>query len=230
MSSTFSNANYVLIFDVETNGFPPRYAVTNLASCPNILQMSWVIYCCTTKTIIESFDSYVKIDPEVTEISEKITEINHCTYERCAGGMPMTDILQDFYQAYHRCDWIVAHNIQFDSKMVFIEFMRNWSDLNMICPEGLRLFRDDYVSTVQKRIYCTMNNSIQLCKLPHADASKTEYFKRKNGTMNSTVDNYKYPKLIELYQYLFGREKEIEGLHNSMVDVQVCLQCFLKMV
>ena len=38
----------------------------------------------------------------------------------------------------------------------------------------------------------------------------------------------KSPKLIELYKHLFDN-KEVNGLHNSMTDVLVCLQCYLKM-
>ena len=38
----------------------------------------------------------------------------------------------------------------------------------------------------------------------------------------------KVPKLIELYKHLF-QNKEVDGLHNSMMDVIVCLQCYLKM-
>ena len=38
----------------------------------------------------------------------------------------------------------------------------------------------------------------------------------------------KKPKLIELYKHLFNN-KEVDGLHNSMMDVLVCLQCYLKM-
>ena len=217
----FSQSKYVMVFDVETNGFPPR---------AHILQISWVIYCRTTRRIVEVFDSYVQVDPAVVEISDKITAINHCSYELCATGKPILDILQAFYSAYTRCDWIVAHNIDFDSRMVIVEYMRNWESIRKSCPNGLKLFREDYVYSVQKRLYCRMKSSIQLCKLSHVNSAKSKFYEQKNEGKEATEPSYKYPKLIELYQHLFGKEKEIEGLHNSMVDVQVCLQCFLRLM
>jgi hypothetical protein len=37
----------------------------------------------------------------------------------------------------------------------------------------------------------------------------------------------KWPKLSQLYFALFGENPD--GLHNSMMDVLVCLRCYLKM-
>jgi DNA polymerase III epsilon subunit-like protein len=37
----------------------------------------------------------------------------------------------------------------------------------------------------------------------------------------------KYPKLMELHEYLFG-EVPTEELHNSLVDSLICLKCYLK--
>jgi hypothetical protein len=37
----------------------------------------------------------------------------------------------------------------------------------------------------------------------------------------------KWPKLVELYFALF--DENPDGLHNSMMDVLVCLRCYLKM-
>ena len=36
----------------------------------------------------------------------------------------------------------------------------------------------------------------------------------------------KFPTLLEFHRFLFGTEPA--NLHNSMVDVLVCLRCFLK--
>jgi hypothetical protein len=37
----------------------------------------------------------------------------------------------------------------------------------------------------------------------------------------------KWPRLSELHKHLF--HEEATGLHNSMMDVLVCLKCYLKM-
>jgi hypothetical protein len=54
----------------------------------------------------------------------------------------------------------------------------------------------------------------------------------KNGTelCAITVDSRttkKWPKLSELHKKLF--DEVPDGLHNSMVDVNACLKCYLKM-
>jgi hypothetical protein len=39
---------------------------------------------------------------------------------------------------------------------------------------------------------------------------------------------YKWPKLSELHQHLFGYIPE--NLHDANVDVEACLKCYLEMV
>ena len=36
---------------------------------------------------------------------------------------------------------------------------------------------------------------------------------------------FKYPKLCELYKILFKREPN--GMHNSLVDILLCLRCYM---
>jgi DNA polymerase-3 subunit epsilon len=55
---------------------------------------------------------------------------------------------------------------------------------------------------------CTMQESVEFCKLP--------------GNYG-----YKWPKLIELYSILFG--KEFDGAHDAMVDVKACSECFFEL-
>jgi DNA polymerase III epsilon subunit-like protein len=55
--------------------------------------------------------------------------------------------------------------------------------------------------------------------------SKSAY---KSNTYSSTPKTYKkFPKLSELHQHLFGYVPE--NLHNALIDVLVCLRCFLKL-
>ena len=39
---------------------------------------------------------------------------------------------------------------------------------------------------------------------------------------------FKYPKLIELYKFYF--QDEPNNLHNSFIDILICLRCFYKMI
>ncbi len=62
--------------------------------------------------------------------------------------------------------------------------------------------------------------------------------KKKIDTMKASVDyvklppaksftRYKYPKLSELYRFLFGRD--FEDAHNAMADVRATAQCFFEL-
>ena len=75
-------------------------------------------------------------------------------------------------------------------------------DLNVIQSVCRRTCHEFIIPPI---IYCTMKSSRQLCCI------------KRNGYL-------KYPKLIELYEFLFNETPV--GLHNSMKDVWVCLRCF----
>lgn len=59
---------------------------------------------------------------------------------------------------------------------------------------------------------------------------------RKICTMNTTTDllqlpgrfGFKFPKLMELYTFLF--QKEFEGAHDALADVKACSECFFELV
>lgn len=62
--------------------------------------------------------------------------------------------------------------------------------------------------------YCTMKKSTNLCKI-------VRYF--KNGGMY-----YKYPTQSELFNHLFNYTPQ--GVHNSFIDILVCLKCYYQMI
>ena len=60
---------------------------------------------------------------------------------------------------------------------------------------------------------CTMKTGTDVCKIEKTSPSGEIY--------------YKYPKLSELHQHLF--QETPNNLHNSLVDMLVCMRCFYKM-
>lgn len=82
-------------------------------------------------------------------------------------------------------------------------------DYNILSSECLRINRKDIVDIMNTKIgICTMKSTTELCKIPG-----------KFG--------YKYPKLCELYKYLFNQEPE--NCHNSKYDVLHTIRCFNKL-
>lgn len=69
-----------------------------------------------------------------------------------------------------------------------------------------------YGMKASKRItnqVCTMNASTDFCKLP--------------GPYG-----YKWPKLVELHEILFG--EGFEGAHDALVDVEACGRCYFELL
>lgn len=76
-------------------------------------------------------------------------------------------------------------------------------DMNMIRSE---CYRNNIKFEFTKPFYCTMKSTTRLCQLP----------------------KYKWPTLKELHEHLF--HEEARNLHNSMIDVIVCMRCYLKLM
>lgn len=204
----------VLIFDVETTGLLPKVIPEDLTDMPYIIQLSFAIYDLSNRRIIRTYDAYVKPPIHVT-ISEKITEITGITQQHVnKHGQNICDVLFQLYEAYTTVDMVVAHNLEFDSRMVTLEARRNLSVLpNEIKPFITWMFQPNYCRMSCMELFCTMQTSIEICSIKKTNMRGKQY--------------NKFPKLVELYQQLF--EKTPENLHNSMVDVLVCLRCFLKL-
>uniref|UniRef100_A0A6C0EDU7 Exonuclease domain-containing protein n=1 Tax=viral metagenome TaxID=1070528 RepID=A0A6C0EDU7_9ZZZZ len=209
-----------LVFDVETNNLMPKQKPNGtrltIDDYPHILQLSFVIYDMNESKITKSYDAYVNINENVV-ISDSITELTGITKDICKKkGVPIVTILKEFYEAYMNCDVLIAHNMEFDVEMIKIEIERNRTQILSVFPYVLTTFSDTYEKINNIERYCTMRKGIPICnilvesKIPGRPPTK------------------KFPRLIELYQHLFTGETAT-GLHNSMIDVLVCLRCYLKM-
>ena len=100
---------------------------------------------------------------------------------------------------------IVAHNIIFDKKVVVYS-----SKCMGIPKEDIKLFED----IVNKHGFCTKESSTDLCKIPNTSG----YYADTGG--------YKWPKLEELYKFLFG--EEAGQTHYANDDVEMLIKCYKK--
>jgi len=206
-----TNRRRVMIFDVETTGLLPKDRTgIPLTELPHILQISFVIFDTQYWRVVKSVDFHINV-PSTVEISPLVTELTGITREKCDNGTTILNALLEFQKEYMLCNMIVAHNIQFDREMIRVEMERNREqiltfDTNMI-------FNAEYEKSVNKEIYCTMQMGRNVCKIVSLTKTGKTYFKS--------------PKLIELYEQLFGMSPK--DLHNSLVDTYVCLRCFVKL-
>ena len=194
----------VLVVDTETTGLPEKgnpSIFSQKEKWPHIIQLSYLLYDTDMNKIISCVDEIIKLDYHIPITSEsiKIHGINRTTSHR--KGINIHKALLGFYEAFEACDIVVGHNISFDKRMIMVETNRihNYQVLS-------RYWRT-------KKEYCTMKNSVDLCKIETTNLSGKKY--------------NKYPKLSELHKHLF---KTIpNGLHDSMADVLICLRAYIMM-
>ena len=68
-------------------------------------------------------------------------------------------------------------------------------------------YQSDFVDDFP--LFCTMKSSTDLCKLP------------------GKYGKYKWPKLTELYRFLFN--EDFEGAHDALADVRATRRCYYKL-
>jgi len=200
-----------MVFDTETTGIVKGWTYgAPLDNQPYITQLSYVLFNEQTKEIVKAFNQYIKL-PDHVIVPEIVTEITGITRETCDKyGVSLKDCLEEFYADFHKCHKIIAHNITFDEKMIYLSYRRHWNELADKCPTAFMMFNPNYLRLIKSEKICTMLTTVDFCKI-----------------FRSTGDCYKWPKLGELHEKLFGYVPE--HLHNSLVDVMVCLRCYLKL-
>jgi DNA polymerase-3 subunit epsilon len=195
----------LLIFDVETTGLLPKAGSGNPS--PHIIQFSFILYNVEDNIIEEIHNYYIQVGSDVV-ISPKITELTGITRDMCESkGIHIVDALLHFSRAYDQATMVIAHNHSFDSAMVKIEVERNRDHPR---ANFINMFQPDGPSKIQ---FCTMRSSVNICNIMVEKPGQKPY--------------KKWPTLLELYMHQFASTPD--NLHNAIVDVLVCMRCFLKL-
>jgi len=205
----------VLVFDTETTGLPQSKIISpdTLKLWPHIVQFSYVIYDTEANDIVVSSDDIVKVGKDVV-ISDGSIELHGITKEISQNkGKNINELIDVFCSHLKSVDVLVGHNIEFDIKMIKVELLRFiYSDMSD--DKSIKYKNNLYDLSIFQNIYCTMQNSIDLCSIKKQDKYGKEY--------------NKYPKLIELHQKLFNSAPN--NLHNSFNDILITLRCYIKLV
>jgi DNA polymerase III epsilon subunit-like protein len=196
----------ILCFDTETTGLPQgrHISIYETEKWPHIVQISFMIYNTETKEVVQEYDEIVKIGEHV-DLTPKSVEIHGITREIIEKrGIPITEALCAFKRALQMSDCSIGHNLSFDKRLLIVESIRN---------KGFDVNDDSVVQLHFSKEFCTMLQSVDVCKI--------KMF-RKDGTTY-----YKYPTLLELHEHLFKIKPH--NAHNSKVDVLICLRCYCKL-
>ena len=139
-----------LFFDTETTGLPKNWKapVTDLNNWPRMIQIAWIL-CDDKGTRIETDDYIIK--PENFIIPAAAAKVHGISTEQAiAEGVDLEKVLNQFNSLVEKADFIVAHNISFDEKILGAELLR-------------KNIRSEFEG---KRKLCTMHASTDYCKIP----------------------------------------------------------------
>lgn len=126
-----------LFFDTETTGLPKKWnaPISDFDNWPRLVQIAWLMYGLDGKKI--KGKNYI-IRPEGFEIPEEASRIHGITTEiaRSKGKM-LKSVLKEFSKAMIESDFIIAHNISFDEKIIESEFLRTGTQKSLFSPKKM---------------------------------------------------------------------------------------------
>ena len=114
-----------LFFDTETTGLPRNWnaLVTDLNNWPRLVQLAYLFYD-SNGNKISGGDHIIKPDGFV--IPAESSKIHGITTERARQeGEDLLKVLEVFQSLINQADYLVAHNVSFDEKIIGAEFLRN---------------------------------------------------------------------------------------------------------
>ena len=179
----------LLFFDTETTGIPLNYKApsSDTQNWPRLVQLAWIL---TDELGNRIHVGNLIVKPDGFFIPADATKVHGITTQMAKEeGIPLAEAIEQFKVDLDMATSIVGHNIEFDKKIVGAEMIRL----------GLK----DELE--KKKSYCTMQSSIDFCKIPG-----------KYG--------FKYPKLQELHRKLFN--EDFDDAHNAMSDIEATEKCF----
>jgi DNA polymerase III subunit epsilon len=185
-----------LFFDTETTGLPKNWSAsyTEVDNWPRVFQLAFIL-ADEQGSVLQAESALIKPDGWVIPQEKFWIENGHST-EKCEErGEPIDQVLDRFMAAKGLADCLVCHNLKFDHRIMWAEIIRSGRQ-----PR----------SGMEK--ICTMESSVQFCKVPYAGGKR----------------GYKFPKLIELHMKLFG--VGFEGAHDAMADITATMNCFFELV
>src|ERR1022692_4560759 len=114
-----------LFFDTETTGLPKNWKapITDLNNWPRLVQLAYLVYD-VNGNLISGGDHIIK--PNGFAIPLEATKIHGITNEKANSiGKDLQMILTNFQTLINQADYLVAHNMSFDEKIMGAEYLRN---------------------------------------------------------------------------------------------------------
>ncbi|MBU0601095.1 MAG: 3'-5' exonuclease [Gammaproteobacteria bacterium] len=199
-----------LFYDTETTGLPDFKAPSEAEHQPHIVQLAALLVDLDTRETLRTID--VIICPDGWFIPDESSAVHGITQEHALEvGISEASAIKEFMDL-----WAgrlrIAHNEQFDARILRIALMRFLGDVSH-SPPGLSI-ADEWK---QSRAECTARMATPVCAIPPTERMKAA------GRFH-----HKTPNLGEAYRHLFGRD--FEGAHNALADVSACRDIYFAML
>lgn len=196
-----------LILDTETSGLPLPYVKGQpppSATAEGQPRLASFTALATTEDLEVDEDASITglVRADGWKMSPGATKVNGITDEMLAAeGLPVVEVLR-IYAEFIDQGWIVvAHNAQFDAKVMRGELRRAGMD-------------DRFMAT---RVICTQKAAQAVIKEAPT-----------NKMMAAGYKTYKAPKLTEAYEYFYG--EPFADAHTAAADARACLAVFRKLM
>lgn len=203
-----------LFFDTETTGLPLDWKapVSRLNNWPRLVQLAWV--CFDEKGEVEKKNFIIK--PDGFKIPLEAINIHKITNEIAINsGFDIKTVLKQFRTRLKKAKYIVAHNLEFDEKVMGAEFLRQGINNEL---------------SLKKRI-CTMKAGTDFCAIPSRNGYKwptlselyfklfNEQFKEKHNAefdIDATVNCF-----LKLYKLgVINIPDQIINIKSSNMDIK----------
>lgn len=184
----------ILFYDTETTGLPDFKAPSESEHQPHLVQVAALLTTGTGK-VISSIDLTVSAD--AWEIPTEVAEIHGITTERSREiGVSESVAVAAFYSLWSRASKRVAHNEQFDARIMRIALLRHMSEA------AADFFKAGAAE-------CTARMCTPILNLPPTDKMKAK-----------GMHFPKTPNLGEAYRHFFGID--LADAHTALADAQAC--------
>lgn len=189
---------YTLVVDTETSGIPARGEVVSSPSYPHLVQFAGLLI---EDTGVERASYDLIVYPDGWDIPSEAAAVHGIDQALAEGaGVPLRLAVAAFTNLLRRADELVGHNLEFDVGIIRAAMYRVGApDLRFPPP------------------VCTADLGTHVVRLPPTErmiaVGRGEQFKR--------------PKLSELYQYLF--EEDLKDAHSALADCRATARCLLEL-
>lgn len=200
----------ITFFDTETTGLPLNWKapMTDLDNWPRVIQLAWRRTDFAGNRL-GGGNHLIYPDgwrvPDGSDGKDWTFWREHgFTTEKCLSeGLPMPEVADRFLEDLAASQYLVSHNMSYDHNVLGAEFLRYGKR-----SKGGRPTR-----------ICTKEASTPFCKIP---------FPGRRMYPGRAGQDYKWPKLVELHNKLFG--KGFEDAHDADGDVAALASCFFELV